>query len=114
YTNSNFSYVGVGASQELPYPGKLRLHGKVAQRAADVKSMRLDATRASVADTVKSDYFRLAYLQTTLGILQENQRVLDQIIRNATAHYEVGQGSQADVLQTQVERTKILRQSTLH
>src|SRR6185437_1142568 len=45
YTNSNFSYVGVGASQELPYPGKLRLRGKVAQRAADVKSMQLDATR---------------------------------------------------------------------
>ena len=25
YTNSDFAYIGVGASQELPYPGKLRL-----------------------------------------------------------------------------------------
>lgn len=114
YTNSNFSYVGIGASQELPYPGKLRLRGEVAQRAADVKSMQLDATRASVADTVKSDYLKLAYLQMTLGILQENQRVLGQIIRNATAHYEVGQGLQADVLRAQVERTKLLREFTLH
>ena len=24
YTNSDFAYIGVGASQELPYPGKLR------------------------------------------------------------------------------------------
>jgi outer membrane protein TolC len=32
YTNSDFSYVGIGASQELPYPGKLRLRGQVAER----------------------------------------------------------------------------------
>jgi len=114
YTNSDFAYVGIGASQDLPYPGKLRLRGEAAQRAADVKGAEVDATRASIVDDVKTDYLKLAYLQMTLGILQENERVLEQIIRNATAHYEVGQGSQADVLQTQVERTKILRQITLH
>jgi len=114
YTNSDFAYVAIGASQELPYPGKLRLRGEAAQRAADVRGAELDATRASIADTVKSDYLKLAYLQMTLGILQENEGVLEQIIHNATAHYEVGQGSQADVLQAQVERTKVLREITLH
>lgn len=114
YTNSNFAYVGIGASQELPYPGKLRLRGEAAQRAADMKRAELDAARASVADTVKSDYLKLAYLQMTLGILQVNEGVLEQIIRDATTHYEVGQGSQPDVLQAQVERTKVLREITLH
>jgi outer membrane protein TolC len=38
--------------------------------------------------------------------------VLDQLIKDATAHYEVGQGLQADVLQAQVERTKIVREIT--
>src|SRR5690348_3670135 len=90
YTNSDFSYVGIGASQELPFPGKLRLRGEVAKRAADVKAAQVDVTRANVADVVKSDYLQLAYLQTTLGILQENGRVLDQLIQNATAHYKVG------------------------
>src|SRR6185312_7801772 len=114
YTNSDFAYVAIGASQELPYPGKLRLRGEAAQRAADVKGAELDSTRASIADTVKSDYLKLAYLQMTLGILQENEGVLEQVIHNATAHYEVGQGSQVDVLQAQVERTKVLREITLH
>ena len=27
YTNSDFAYVGLGVSQDLPYPGKLRLRG---------------------------------------------------------------------------------------
>ncbi len=114
YTTSNFAYIGIGASQELPYPGKLRLRGETAKRAADVKQADLDATMDSVADAVKVDYIRLAYLQKTLVILRENEKVLDQLIQDATAHYAVGQGSQADVLQAQVERTKILREITLN
>lgn len=114
YTNSDFSYVGIGASQELPYPGKLRLRGEVAQRDADIKEKERDGISASVADGVKVDYLQLAYLQNTLGILMENRHVLDQLIQDATAHYEVGQGLQADVLQAQVERTKLVREITMH
>jgi cobalt-zinc-cadmium efflux system outer membrane protein len=109
YTTSNFAYIGIGASQELPYPGTLHLRGEVANRQADVMDMELGATTASVADSVKVDYIRLAYLEESLVILRENERVLDQLIQGATAHYQVGQGLQADVLQAQVERTKIVR-----
>jgi cobalt-zinc-cadmium efflux system outer membrane protein len=112
YTNNNFAYIGIGASQELPFPGKLRLRGEAAERKADVEGTVIHATAASVADAVKSDYIHLGYLQQTLGILDENERVLDQLIKDATAHYEVGQGTQADVLQAQVERTKIVREIT--
>ena len=114
YTNSDFSYIGVGAQQELPYPGKLHLRGEVATREADVKGMERTATAASVADAVKADYLQLAYLQKTFGILMENRHVLDQLIQDATVHYGVGQGLQADVLQAQVERTKIVRELTMH
>lgn len=114
YTTSNFAYIGIGASQELPYPGKLRLRGDVATQDAAVKETQLDATRATVADAVKADYLQLAYLQKTLGILVENRRVMDQLIQDATAHYQVGQGLQEDVLEAQVERTKIVREITMH
>jgi outer membrane protein TolC len=113
YTNSDFAYIGLGASQELLWPGKLRLRGEVAKRDADLVNTKLDATRSSIVDAVKVDYIQLAYLQTTLGILLQDRRVLDQLIQDATAHYEVGQGLQADVLQAQEGRTKILRQITL-
>ena len=112
YTTSNVAYIGIGASQEFPYPGKLRLRGEAAEREADVKDTTIQATAASVADAVKVDYLHLAYLQQVLKILGENEHVLDQLIQDATAHYEVGQGSQADVLQAQVERTKIVREIT--
>ncbi len=114
YTNSDFAYVGVGASQELPYPGKLRARGDVAERYADTKQAEVEVTKTSIADAVKADYLQLAYLQQTLGILRQNEAVLDQLIQDATAHYQVGQGMQQDVLQAQVNRTKIVKEITMH
>jgi outer membrane protein TolC len=114
YTNSDFAYIGVGASQELPYPGKLRARGEVAERDADTKLAEVEVTKTSIADAVKADYLQLAYLQQTLGILRQNQAVLDQLIQDATAHYQVGQGMQQDVLQAQVNRTNIVKEITMH
>jgi outer membrane protein TolC len=114
YTNSDFAYIGVGASQELPYPGKLRARGAVAERDADTMQAEVEVTKTSIADSVKTDYLQLAYLQQTLGILRQNESFLDQLIQDATAHYQVGQGMQQDVLQAQVNRTKIVKEITMH
>jgi outer membrane protein TolC len=114
YTNSDFAYIGVGASQELPFPGKLRLRGEVAERDADTKQAEVGITKTSIADAIKADYLQLSYLQQTLGILRQNESVLDQLIQDATVHYQVGQGMQQDVLQAQVNRTKIVKEITMH
>jgi outer membrane protein TolC len=114
YTNSDFAYIGVGASQELPYPGKLRARGAVAERDADTKQAEVEMTKTSIADAIKADYLQLAYLQQTLGILRQNESVLDQLIQDSTAHYQVGQGMQQEVLQAQVNRTKIVKEITMH
>src|SRR6185437_4801727 len=98
YTNSDFSYIGIGGSQELPYPGKLRLRGEVAGRDADTKQALVAVTKVEIDGQVKSDYLQLAYLQQTLDLLRENESVLDQLIQDATTHYQVGQGMQQDVL----------------
>ena len=114
YSNSDFAYIGIGASQELPYPGKLRLRGQVADRDADTKQVEVGVIGTGIADAVKADYLQLAYLQQTLGILHQNEVVLDGLILDATAHYQVGQGMQQDVLEAQVNRTRIVREITMH
>jgi outer membrane protein, heavy metal efflux system len=114
YTNSDFAYIGIGASQELPYPGKLRLRGEAAERDADTKLAEVEVTKTGIADAIKADYLQLAYLQQTLGILRQNEAVLDLLIQDATAHYQVGQGMQQDALQAQVNRTRIVKEITMH
>src|SRR5438309_9749115 len=114
YTNSDFAYLGLGASQQFPYPGKLKLRGAVADRDADAVKAHVDVVRQDEIETLKTTYFHLAYLKQTLGILQQNAALLQQIEQQAGAHYSTGQGNQRDVLKAQLERTKILREISMH
>ncbi len=114
FSNSDFAYIGFGASQELPYAGKLRLKGEVANREADIQRTQADLLRSSITDQVKALYLRLAYLDTTLSILGRNDAVLKPMIETGLSRYSLGQGSQAEVLKAQIEHTKILREVTMH
>ncbi len=114
FTTSNFAYIGIGASQQLPYPGKLRLKGIAADRSADVVRAQTEILRASIAEQVKAAYFHLAYLQQTLGSLETSRIMLGQLIDSELSRYSTGQGSQADVLKAQLARTKLVREITMH
>src|SRR6266481_9942051 len=114
YTNSDFAYVGLGVSQDLPYPGKLRLKGEMAKRDADVVQQQYESVRRSILAGVKSAYFQLAYLSTTLGILESDGELLKQVEKAADARYRSGMGNQQDLLQAQLEQTKLLREITMH
>ena len=114
YTNSEFAYIGVSASQQLPYPGKLKLRGEVADREATTAEVHTKVVLEDEIEILKTTYFHLANLQQTLGILQRNGALLEQMEQQAQAHYSTGQGNQQDVLKAQLERTKILREISMH
>lgn len=114
YTNSDFAYIGVGVSQNIPYPGKLRLKGEMAKRDADVAQQQYESVRRSVRAGVKSAYFQLAYLSKTLGILESDGQLLQQVEKASDASYRSGMGKQPDLLQAQLEQTKLLREITMH
>jgi outer membrane protein, heavy metal efflux system len=114
YTNSDFAYIGVGVSQDIPYPGKLRLKGDMAKRDADVTEQQYESMRRSVLAGVKSVYFQLAYLSKTLAILESDGQLLQQVEKAADARYRSGTGSQQELLQAQLEQTKLLREITMH
>ena len=68
-SNSNFAYIGFGVSQDLPYPGKLKLKGEAAQQDAAVAREKFETAKRTVVQQVKETYFQLAYVQVTLGVL---------------------------------------------
>jgi outer membrane protein TolC len=114
YTNSNFAYIGLGVSQDFPYPGKLKLKGEIAKRDADVAQQQYESVRRSVLASVKATYFQLAHLSKTLGILESDGQLLGQVEKAAEARYRSGMGNQQDVFQAQLEQTKLLREITMH
>ena len=114
YSNSDFAYFGLGISQDFPYPGKLRLRGEMAKRDADVVQQQYESIRRSVLAGIKAAYFQLSYLSKKLGILESDGELLQQVEKAADARYRSGMGNQHDLLQAQLERTKLLREITMH
>src|SRR5229473_938344 len=114
YTNSDFAYFGLGVSQDFPYPGKLRLRGEMAKRDADAMQQQYESARRAVLAGVKTAYFQLSYLSKTLGILESDGLLLEQVESAADARYRSGMGNQRDLLQAQLEQTKLLREVTMH
>jgi outer membrane protein TolC len=114
YTDSNFAYIGLGASQEFPWPGKRALRAQVAGAQAEAMSAQSGAVRRLVIEQVKVSYFKLAYLQATLGILRRDDKLLSEMEQIAESRYRVGQGNQQEVLKAQLQHTRILQEITLH
>ncbi len=114
YTNSDFAYIGLGFSQDVPYPGKLRLRGEIAKKDADVMQQRLESIRRAILSQIKTAYVQLGYLTKRIAILDGDGELLRQVEQAAEARYRSGMGNQQEVLQAQIERTKLLREITMN
>ena len=114
FSNSEFAYLRLGASQELPYPGKLRLRGEVANREMETQKAGVAVTRSSVAEQVKLLYLQIAYSTAAIAYLDRIDSLLQSVIQDALSQYALGKGSQSAVIKAQMERTQILRQDTMH
>jgi cobalt-zinc-cadmium efflux system outer membrane protein len=79
-----------------------------------VRQAEVGVLQASITEQIKVAYFSLAFLQQTLVLLEASRTTLNQVIDNEMARYTAGQGSQMDVLKTQLERTKLVREITMH
>jgi len=113
YSNSDFAYIGFGASQEIPYPGKRALRGGVAQHETAISSAEKNGAVWDVLTRLKLAYFQLAASQLITSLLVKNQQFADQIEQAAEARYRVGQGTQQDVLRAQLERTRLLNELSM-
>ena len=113
YSNSDFAYIGFGASQELPYPGKRGLRANVAQHEVAIAGAEKNAIAWDVLTRLKLAYFQLAASQQIISVLENNQQTAEQIEQASEARYRVGAGTQEDVLRAQLQRTRLLNELSM-
>jgi len=94
--------------QEIPFPGKLDLKGKIAEKEAAVRGWSAEQTRLWVVRDLKRAYYDYFFLHKSREIVEENKGLLDHFAQAAEARYRVGQGTQQDVLRAQVEISKLM------
>jgi outer membrane protein TolC len=101
------SYYQVMVTQPLPWPGKRALRGEVAQLGARATAAALTRTRLTLEADLERSYLGLLLIRSQLRLLETQAVFLQQAEATAKSRYEVGQGSQADLLRAQLERTRL-------
>ena len=99
-------------SQEIPFPGKRALKGRMASAEAESEWWNYEQTRLNVVAEVKDTYFDLYYFDKAIETIYKNKDLLEKFAKIAEARYSVGQGIQQDVLKAQVEISKLVEQAT--
>lgn len=94
-------------SQRLPFFGKLRFRGDMAEQDIEVSEQAYQATRRDVIHKVKLAFFDLYWIDQSLSILDQYQRLLQSFQQVAARKYATGTGIQANVLKAHLEISSI-------
>ncbi len=103
----------ITASQAIPYPGKLKLRGEIADREAEAARWDYEAARRKLVADVKSAYYDYFAASKAVEITQKNKDLLQKLSSIAEARYRVGKGVQQDVLRSQVEISLLAQRLTV-
>jgi outer membrane protein TolC len=98
----------VALSQKFPWFGKLDLRAQQAVIVALRQEALLEAKKLEIARQVATDYFELGYVDRSLEINRRLFEMVRQLLRVAETRYATGQGLQQDVLQAQVELSRLM------
>src|SRR6266581_2941165 len=95
------SYRAVSASQQLLYPGKLKVRGEIASKEADAASSDYEAIRRRVTADVKTAFYEYWFFDKAIQTTLKDKELLTKLSQIAEARYRVGKGVQQDVLRSQ-------------
>jgi outer membrane protein TolC len=114
FTNNDFAYIGLGVSQDIPYPGKLGMQGEIARRHADVMKENYEVARRAVRAEIKEAYLQLSYIVQTIQTLDVDGELLHHLEQSAELRYRSGSGSQQEILRAQLEISRLLAEVAHH
>ncbi len=95
-------------AQKIPWFGKLNLRSQRAAMTAIRQEAILNAKRLELARQIASAYYELGFVASGQKINERLVKMLTQLLRVSETRYTTGQGLQQDVLQAQVELSKLL------
>jgi len=101
----------VSIGQRLPYPGKLGLARQAATLDLRAAEARLEMTRRDVMAEVREAYYDLAFLDRSLEVIEDNQKLLLGLVQVTESRYAVGTSSQQEVLRARVETANLAEEA---
>jgi cobalt-zinc-cadmium efflux system outer membrane protein len=97
----------VGASQKIPFPGKLSLASKKARQEAMIAAWEYQTLARELILRAKTAYYDLYQVERSRDILNSELSLLDTITKTSQARYEAGEAQQPDVLRAQLATSDV-------
>lgn len=97
----------IQATQRIPFPGKLGLDARIAERATDMSVADRDETWWRVRARAARGFYELYAVDRRLEVMRETKELLEDFRSAAQAMYGAGSGRQTDVLQANVELARM-------
>jgi len=101
------TYFSLMATQPLPYPGKRQAREQAAAAGVDVERARVGRLLRSLEADVSRGYVGWLLALGQAKLLKAQEALWQKAEALARTRYEVGQGSQTDVLRAQLQRTRL-------
>lgn len=98
----------ISIGQKIPWFGKLDLRSQRAALTAIRQQAMLDAKRLQLAKQIAVGYYELGFIAKSIEINERLTEIVNQLLQVAETRYSTGRGLQQDVLQAQVELSKLL------
>ena len=105
--------VGISFSQRIPFPGKPRLKGEIAEKEALRLEKSLESLVLSLIARTKELYSKLFYYNKAIDILLRKKEILKKALKLAETKYSVGEGISSSIFKAQVEISRIEEELTL-
>jgi cobalt-zinc-cadmium efflux system outer membrane protein len=96
-----------GVSQTIPFPGRLALRRRVAERDVESADAAVETARRQVVRDVKQAYYELAFLDRALEVTTRSRDVVASIVRAADTRYGSGASSQSEVIRSRLDATRL-------
>ncbi|MEK6791106.1 MAG: TolC family protein [Deltaproteobacteria bacterium] len=94
-------------SQMFPFPGKLALKERMAEKEADMARAALRAKELEIMAMVKEAYFDYAYNGELAALIGQIRGLLENMSSIAQARYSIGQVSLQDVIRINAEQAML-------
>lgn len=96
--------------QEFPFPGKLKLKGRIETSELEKIKQDYDLAKLEIISRLKKAYYDLYVTTKSLEITKEIKLLLETLANTIKAKYEVGEGNQQDLLKVHLEVSKLIEQ----
>jgi outer membrane protein TolC len=96
-------------SQAVPWPAKRRTQAMIVSHEARVAQAEIERIQRDVTESVRLAYYEVWFATRALGIVNETEQLISDLVKVAEARYRSG-GTQQDVLRARLESDRLAEQ----